>query len=181
MTSKLDQLELQVNELIRRVDEELPKAYLRDGERHKVVGELELAIDSFTNSIKYDQRNDRAYYLRASCWDKQDLVIADINKAIELNSKDAFYYVFRAYYHLLTENIEQSLNDCQQAIDLEEKFGSKTMAYYCQGQIYLTKKEPEKAIISLNLALTEIKSDLARVETTNDNIDVVTIEEISGA
>ncbi len=88
------------------------------------MGDVDAAIDDYTNAIRLDPKN-APYRQRAECYDmisEQEKAIADYTAAIRLDPKDATSYVQRGrIYHgrLRTDEVEKAIADYTQAIRLD--------------------------------------------------------------
>jgi tetratricopeptide (TPR) repeat protein len=71
-----------------------------------------------------------------------DLAIADFNKALEIDPKDAHAYSIRGSVYTEKGQYDQAISDLNKALEISPNFG---MAYYQRGRVYYLKGEYNKS------------------------------------
>jgi tetratricopeptide (TPR) repeat protein len=71
-----------------------------------------------------------------------DLAIADFNKALEINPKDADAYSNRGSVRREKRQYDQAISDLNKALEINPNFD---MAYYQRGRVYYLKGEYNKS------------------------------------
>lgn len=80
-----------------------------------------------------------------------DDAISDLNKAVELNSKDAGAYFYRGNAYYKKGQFDKALSDYSKAIKFNPRY---TNAYFSRGLHYVGVEEYSKAISDLNEAIS---------------------------
>lgn len=103
------------------------------GIRQLKEGQYKEAIESFNFALDRNPRNSDIYYARGlsrGFLDNYMGAIADLTRAIKLDSDQPNYYFYRAYFKSLYGNNRGSIDDFSRAIELEPYW---TEAYYNRG------------------------------------------------
>jgi len=82
--------------------------------------------------------------------DEKDLAIVDLNKAIELDPNNAYYYHERGYTYLDKGEYVLALADFNKALELDP---NNAMHYRGRGSVYMRMGENELAIADFEKAL----------------------------
>ena len=91
---------------------------------------------------------ERAYLWQ--CRNRLDLALADVNRAIQLDSRNSYAYVERGVFEFGTKEYGKALRDFEHAIRL----GSRAaVVHLCKGMIHLERGEGEPAIAEFNTAI----------------------------
>ena len=73
-----------------------------------------------------------------------DGAIADFDRALELDPKDASTYNVRGYTYMLKGDYERAIQDCSHSIELNET-GNNPFAYNNRGWAYCKKRDYDRA------------------------------------
>jgi len=125
---------------------------------------FDLAIDYCTRAIKSGTLSDRnlanAYYNRAVSWERKrryDRALADLDQAVRLqairpeeDSVRAGTFIARGTIKLVRQDYDGALADLDEALRLAP---SQAEGYVRRGQVWLAKREPEKALQEFAAAL----------------------------
>ena len=118
---------------------------------------VENAIKGCTRIIKSSRVNRKnkavAYVNRGNAYSKQgdlDLAIADLTKAIKLDSRSLIAFYNRGNAHFAHENFDRAIADFSRAISLRP---DHVLSYNNRGNAYLAKGDTEQAIAQYNKAL----------------------------
>lgn len=125
-----------------------------------MLGQLNRAIESYSEAIKLDPNNADAYNNRGIAYGKKgehDLAIKDFNKAIDLNPNSANAYGNRGNVHFNKGEYDRTISDFSKAIDLNP---DSAEVYYNRGNAYRAKGESSSAIADYTKAI-ELKPNFA--------------------
>jgi tetratricopeptide (TPR) repeat protein len=127
--------------------------YYNRGVVYQQQGQLDLAIDEYTQAIALNPQFSEAYYNRGNAYyDKGDLdrAIADFDQAIEFDPQDAEAYYNRGLAYASKGRYDQALSDLSKCIEINARYAG---AYYLRGVAYAEVGEQEKAISDMERAL----------------------------
>jgi tetratricopeptide (TPR) repeat protein/S1-C subfamily serine protease len=111
----------------------------------------------------------QAYYNRGNLYfnqQKYELALADYNKAIELDSNDAYAYNNRGNLYYDQQKYDLALADFTKAIELNRNFAE---AYLGRGVVYYLQQKYELALADFNKAI-ELDSKLAMAYYNRGNL-----------
>ena len=123
-----------------------PTLYLAQADTRANKGELESAIDSYTEVIRRDPSCVAAYNNRGSTWlQKGDVekALADFTEAIRLDPKLALPYINRGYASQSKEDLEKAIEDYTHAIRLEP---TSARTYHNRGFTWALKGDLDNGI-----------------------------------
>ena len=123
------------------------EAYNHRGIAYNEKGEIDRAIEDYTESIKLKPDWDHVYFNRGNAYHKKndyDHAIADFTEAIDLNSDFAGAYNHRGVVYLDKGDYDYAIADFTTAIDLNPDFVAEV--YYNRGLAYHKKGEIDKAL-----------------------------------
>ena len=132
------------------------------GNVQQLLGQLETAIEAYSQSIDLKPRVASSYNNRGAAYQKKgdfDRAIEDFNMAIELKNN-----YFQAYYNrgvAYDENgeIGKAVEDYNKAIKLKSDYAE---AYSNRGNIYKKKNKFGRAVADYNIAI-KLRPDLAEI------------------
>lgn len=117
-----------------------------DGQREKIVGNIELAYENFAKAIKQNPKLDAAYYEMAQIeqlGSKYDLSKASIQKALELSPNNIWYAQFYA-------NVLATQNNFTEAAKIYHELRLKNPEFYDfsyrEAYYYILGKDYKKAL-----------------------------------
>lgn len=117
-------------------------AYSLRGSAYTRQGDLDLAIDDFTNAIRRDSRSLPAYYNRGNAYiaqEKFDQAIADFSSAISLQPDHALSYNNRGSAYLAKGEIDRAIAEFDKALELDPKntqaASNRALAYTKNGDV----------------------------------------------
>jgi tetratricopeptide (TPR) repeat protein len=128
-------------------------AYTNLGEIRVESGALKAAIEDFSQAIRLNGANDRAYAGRAQARFAQGEVkraIEDYNKAIDLAPGESTYLVGRGHAFLVSGNADASIRDLSEAIRLNPNSAS---ARNNRGLAHRRKGDAQAALADYNAAI----------------------------
>lgn len=112
------------------------------GELHRLLGELDQAIQDSTEAIRHDVSLSRAYATRGSAYRMKgllDLAIADCSEAIQLDAKNVLAYFNRGEARRLRRELDQAIADFTAALEADATylwaFGSRGAARQQKGDL----------------------------------------------
>ena len=129
------------------------KAFEEGNDQMTILGELNMAIESYSDAIAFDPRYAAAYINRGVAYfhnGEVDKAIDDYNKAIELNSDLAVAYYYRGLAYAKKGEVDPAIEDFTKAIGLNPGYFE---AYNDLGTIYLRKRDLDPAINAFNKAI----------------------------
>ncbi len=116
------------------------------GYAYQAKGDSDRAIADYTESIRLDASNERAFAARGYVYQiKGDLdrAIADFDQAIALDPRYALAYYNRAHAYKAKGDLDRAIADFSQAIALYPKYRD---AYFNRADAYRTKGDFDRAI-----------------------------------
>lgn len=116
-------------------------------------GDMEGAVDTYTDLLAFDKKDKNAYYLRGSAYlaqDEKKKAQADFKKAVELGDGDYDLYIL-IYRNFLEKGYEEEgIAYLNEALEAE---GKKAIDYYGRGRAWYYLGNNEKAIEELGQAV----------------------------
>ena len=116
-------------------------------------GDLALAISSFTEAIRLDSKDGKAYTARGIAYGRTgeyNTAIVDSSEAIRLDPKLVAAYGTRGFAYLKKGDYDKAIGDYSEAIRLDPKLAR---AYGNRGLAYLKKGDYDKAIADYSEAI----------------------------
>ncbi|MBE8949148.1 MAG: tetratricopeptide repeat protein [Quinella sp. 3Q1] len=102
---------------------EFKNALFHQGDSYRKAEEYALAVENYTVVINVDEKNERAYYWRAWCYDElgdNEKALADLNRLLALNPNyDSNAYNNRAVAYENLGDLEKALADYNKALELD--------------------------------------------------------------
>lgn len=120
--------------------------YGERGYAYQAKGDSDRAIADYTESIRLDANNERAFAARGYAYQIKgdfDRAIADYDQAIALDPEYALAYYNRALVYKAKGDLDRAIADCSQAIALYPKYRD---AYFNRADAYRTKGDLDRAI-----------------------------------
>lgn len=146
------------------------------GSERKKKGDIEGALDDFTQSILFCPHYENAHFNRGLIYsEKRDfkLAIEDFNKVIELDPKLSIAYNFRGWAYYQSGDKQSAMHDYDKAISLDsanaEAHNNKGWAYFEAGDIASALLEYYKAI-SFDPKNILAYSNLAAIKTNTGDL-----------
>jgi tetratricopeptide (TPR) repeat protein len=141
------------------------QASLQEANKKAQEGQLDAAVQDYTQAINADPKNPVAYVNRGLAYQNKGdrrKALEDYTQAIALNDKLAEAYNNRSHVYFDDEKYDQAIADAEKAIDLRPNLPE---AYLNLGNAWFAKKDLDKALENYNKAIqfNPIKSHLARV------------------
>ncbi|TFB09623.1 tetratricopeptide repeat protein [Candidatus Marinimicrobia bacterium MT.SAG.2] len=127
--------------------------YFNMGYASSEKGDLDKAIEYYSDAIMLNPQYSKAYNNRGDTHDKKgeiDKAIEDFNKAIELDPEYARAYYNRGVVYDEKGQYGRAIKDYDKAIELNPDYFK---AYYNRGLVYAKKEEFDKAIEDCNKAI----------------------------
>jgi len=127
--------------------------HLQRGSMYRRLGQFELALVDFSESLRYDPKSADAYTGRGNAYRGLKLVdqaIADHSEAIRLKPDDATSYNNRGNAWSDVKNTEKAMADYDTAIKLNPTYAS---AYYNRGNLRLATGDKDGAIADYQQAV----------------------------
>lgn len=127
--------------------------YLDQGVQLLDSGEVEMAIETFTQAIELDPSLAEAYINRARAYGQMgnvEAALADMTTAIELRPDDPELYNTRAHVHWVLLDDQNALVDVEQALQLDPEYDD---AYNHRALIFATQGKYEEALADVATAL----------------------------
>ena len=131
-------------------------------------GELDQAIQDFTQAIEHKPDLAEAYHNRGTVYADQgklDLAIRDYDQAIEINPKLDKVYYNRGNAYISKDKLDHAIQDYNKAIELKKDYAK---AYNNRGLAYFNKGDLDQAIQDYNKAI-ELKPDLTEAYYNRGN------------
>ena len=122
---------------------ELAEAHLKRGLLHKRAGEMDAAVDDFTEAIKIVPEQVDPYYARGMAYLKRryfDLALDDLTEAVRLDPSSYEVLCQRARACLALGKYHEVIEDCRSAIRLRPKSGE---AFHMLGAGLLAAPNPQ--------------------------------------
>ena len=120
-----------------------------------MIGQENRYIEDLTQAIRENQKEPGNYYKRGREYHKQhkyNLAIADLNKAVELRSRELSNdYQHRGNAHLRKGDYDNAIADYALAIELEIR--DDEIAYFHRGESYAGKGDYTCAILDFTKAM----------------------------
>jgi len=114
--------------------------------------EIDRAIADYSESIKFDDNSEDAFYGRGQLYAAKgdfDQAIMDYNEAIKQNRENAYFYANRAAAYVGKGDFDHAIADYDQAI----RFGANNAnRYRSRGIAYLYKGDPTMALADVGQA-----------------------------
>ena len=117
-------------------------AYNIRGSAYTRRGDLDLAVDDFTNAMRRDPRSLAAYYNRGNVYIKQekfDQAIADFSRAISLQPDHVLSYNNRGTAYLAKGEIDRAIAEFDKALELDpnnsQAASNRALAYTKNGDV----------------------------------------------
>ena len=131
----------------------LPELLFQHGNALMMLGQLDMAIKAYSDTINLNQRDTRVYYNRGTAYYRKsdfDNAITDYNVVIQVNRDytDAYYYRGTAYYR--KGDFDNAIRDHTEAIKLNPELAG---AYNNRGSAYAKKGELDNAIKDYNRSI----------------------------
>ena len=123
------------------------------GVGYYVKGDFDNAIADFSQTIRIDPKNSRAYDSRGNSYVRKgeyDRGIADENEALRIDPKNAYAYVNRGTAYLEKGDDDQAFADYDRAILMDPKFAAGRAA---RGLMYSTRGDYDRALADCNEAI----------------------------
>lgn len=117
------------------------------------VGYWPDTISIFSQTIRHNKVDPQPYNLRALAYsqqDRNDLALADLNRAVELKSDEAGYYVNRATVFEALGRQAESIADYTRALELQS---ADAEAYANRGKVLLDQEKYDQAVADLGKAI----------------------------
>lgn len=127
--------------------------YFNRGVDYQEQGQLDLAIEEYTEAIAVNPDFADAYFNRGVAYFEKgdfDQAIADYSKAIESNPQFADAYANRGVAYAVTGQYDQALVDLDKAIELDTDLAR---THFVRGALYSDLGERDKSIADLEKAL----------------------------
>ncbi|XP_051002460.1 tetratricopeptide repeat protein 6 [Acomys russatus] len=120
-------------------------------------GNLQMAFDAFTRSVKANPEFADAFYHRGLCKVKlnKENSILDFNRAITLNPKHYQAYLSRVAYYGLQGRYSKAILNCNEAIRL---YPESVRAYICRGVLKYYNRSYKLAVTDLTTAINMDKN-----------------------
>uniref|UniRef100_A0A8C5KL03 Tetratricopeptide repeat domain 6 n=1 Tax=Jaculus jaculus TaxID=51337 RepID=A0A8C5KL03_JACJA len=120
-------------------------------------GNLQMAFDSFTKSVKANPEFAEAFYQRGLCKVKlqKDNSVIDFNRAITINPKHYQAYLSRVAYYGLKGRFSKAILNCNEAIRI---YPEGLRAYLYRGVLKYYNKCYKLAVIDLTTAVNMNKN-----------------------
>jgi tetratricopeptide (TPR) repeat protein len=96
--------------------------YLRSANKYNKDNDFSNSIVASTQALKFDPKNDRAYYARGLAYynkNQFDLAIEDCSSAISIDAEEPSFYILRATLFDTKKQIELAIKDLENAIGLD--------------------------------------------------------------
>ena len=119
---------------------------IEEGNRFYYDSYYEKALNSFSEAIKIDPNNAKAYERRADTYKRSgelDSALNEINAAIKLAPKESSYYEKRAYLYIDLKQFDKAIADFNKMIELDPKSSN---GYYGRACVYDRLSMKEKYI-----------------------------------
>ncbi len=132
------------------------------GNVQQLLGQLEMAIEAYSQSIDLKPRVASSYNNRGAAYQKKgnfDRAIEDFNMAIELKNNYSQAYYNRGLTYDENGEIEKALENYNKAIKLKPDYAE---AYSNRGNIYKKESKFDRAVADYNIAI-KLRPDLAEV------------------
>ena len=132
------------------------------GNVQQLLGQLETAIEAYSQSIDLKPRVASSYNNRGAAYQKKgnfDRAIEDFNTAIELKNNYSQAYYNRGLTYYENGEIEKALENYNKAIKLKPDYAE---AYSNRGNIYKKESKFDRAVADYNIAI-KLRPDLAEV------------------
>jgi RNA polymerase-binding transcription factor DksA len=140
-------------EEIRKEKKEQTKNFLLTGKTCYWNGDLNKAIENFTQAISLDPDNAYLYSLRGKVYYEKgefDKSIEDFTEAIRLNPRDYYFYYRRGKAYYRKRIYDKAIEDFTEAIKLKPHYA---FLYHLRGKAYLYTCSEEEAIRDLSEAI----------------------------
>ena len=132
------------------------------GNVQQLLGQLETAIEAYSQSIDLKPRVASSYNNRGAAYQKKgnfDRAIEDFNMAIELKNNYSQAYYNRGLTYDENGEIEKAVENYNKAIKLKPDYAE---AYSNRGNIYKKESKFDRAVADYNIAI-KLRPDLAEV------------------
>ena len=132
------------------------------GNVQQLLGQLETAIEAYSQSIDLKPRVASSYNNRGAAYQKKgdfDRAIEDFNMAIELKNNYSQAYYNRGVAYDENGEIGKAVEDYNKAIKLKSDYAE---AYSNRGNIYKKKNKFGRAVADYNIAI-KLRPDLAEI------------------
>ena len=116
-------------------------------------GQMDLAIEQYTEAISIDPKYTAAYYDRGIAYRRigdYNRAIADYTQAIALDPESALSYYQRGVAYHYQGDLDKAILDLNKATELDSAYA---LAYAVSGQVYSELGEVELAIANYEKAL----------------------------
>lgn len=123
--------------------------------RGQIRYDKHLYKDAIEDLKFYTSKEDDAHpqYLLGACYlaiFEDSLSVIHLNKAIDKNDQDEFWFYTRAYAKAMGGNYEEAMDDCNYALKLDSEYAS---CIKLKGYIYFMLGDNEKACLNYQKAL----------------------------
>ncbi len=128
-------------------------AALKSGEAFLEEGELEKALAAFSQSVRLDPQDARAYYSRACICKRKgepDKAAADLAQAVRLDPSAGWAYFDRGWAYGRTRHVDKAIADMTELIRL---CPADSWSRAKRGSMFLLKGDYDKAIADLTEAI----------------------------
>jgi len=166
-------------------------AYVQQGIKIALQGNLDSALDDFNKAIAINGKNAQYYLYRANAYsDKGEYkeAVIDYTKVLELNPENKKIYSLRGFAYLMQNKFKEALEDINHAIldnvDVRQNYNNRC---YCYGQL----GEYKKALVECNNAIS-LEPNIADTYDTRSGVylhlkdydhswgDVMKVKELGG-
>jgi tetratricopeptide (TPR) repeat protein len=116
-------------------------------------GQMDLAIDEYTEAISIDPEYAAAYFDRGIAFQRigdYDRSIGDYTQAIDLDPENASSYYQRGVVYYYQGDLDKAISDLNKATELNSSYA---LAYAVSGQVYSELGEVELSIANYEKAL----------------------------
>ncbi len=148
---------------ILEIDTTASEKFLKKGIEKRALNDYEGAKLDFTNAIKKNPKNVKAYLNRAYLNEILGVpfeAIEDYSKVLELNPKDVDTYISRAFVKWGLNELQSAIHDLDLAIGLDKKNGE---AHFYRGLLMLLIDKREEGCEDLYKA-KELQHDITDEE-----------------
>ena len=118
-----------------------------------LLGQMDMAIEAYSEAIKLNPRHDSAYNNRGTAYSSKgehDKAIEDYTKSIEIKPKGAVAYYNRGSVYDEKGEVDRAIEDYNKAIQLRPDF---PQVYCNRGNIYYKKGEVDESINDYSAAI----------------------------
>jgi tetratricopeptide (TPR) repeat protein len=131
---------------------QLAETYYDRGQKHRINGKLDAAIDDYTNAIRILPNWNFPYVARGHAYAKKgefERAFADQDVAIRLEPT-AVSYVGRAMDLIEAGKLDRAIADLDEALRLDPRY---FFAYLSRGDLHLKRRDFDKALSDYRMAV----------------------------